>query len=279
LILIDTHVHIYNCFDLRVFFDAAACNFKNAASVIAAGQKFSSVLVLTDWAGKNWFRKLAVSADSGGSEGVTIENWACSPTHDSSALYFSNKNGDGFYIIAGRKIITAENLEVLALATDDPDYPDGLGLIETVKYIQSHDSIACVPWAVGKWLGERGQVLDELISTLDPKDYFLCDNSNRPFFWPRPSQFSVVEARGGRILSGSDPLHFPSESNRAGSFGCWVEGKIDSDQPAKQLKTILGNHSLAINLYGRLETPFRFFKNQISMQLLKRKWQREFYNS
>ena len=279
MILIDTHVHIYSCFDLRVFFDAAARNFKKAASAIGDGQEVSSVLVLTDWAGKNWFRKLADSADSDRSEGVSIENWECTHTRDSSALYFSNKSGDVVYIIAGRKIITAENLEVLALATDDSDFPDGLGLIETVKYIQSHDSIACVAWAVGKWLGERGEVLDELISTMDPQSYFLCDNSNRPFFWPRPSQFSAVEEKGGRILSGSDPLHFPSETDRVGSFGCWVEGTIDTDQPAKQLKSILGNHTQAVHLYGRLENPFRFFKNQISMQLVKRKRKREFYSS
>lgn len=279
LILIDTHVHIYSCFELKTFFDAAVANFKKAALEISVDKDFSAVLVLTDWAGKNWFQKLAAGAGDSGADGVTVEGWNCRATADSSAVYFSNKHGDGFYLVAGRKIITAENLEALALATDDPDFPDGLSLIETVKYIQLHDAVACIPWAVGKWMGKRGRVLEELITTMDPRDYFLCDNSNRPFFWPQARQFDAVEARGGRILSGSDPLHFASEAIRAGSFGCWVDAVIDNEHPAQQLKSLMGDQSQSIHLYGHLENPWRFFRNQISMQLLKRKWKQEYYSS
>ncbi len=279
MILIDTHVHIYSCFDLKTFFDAAAANFRKAAAAIDVDKDVSAVLVLTDWAGKNWFQKLAAGAQASGTDGLIIEGWSCRTTADSSAVFFSNKSGDGFYLVAGRKIITAENLEALALATDDPDFPDGLSLIETVRYIQSHDAVPCIPWAVGKWMGSRGRVLEELITTIDPTDYFLCDNSNRPFFWPQVRQFADVEARGGRVLSGSDPLHFSSEAVRAGSFGCWVDALIDHEHPARQLKSILRDQSQSIRLYGRLESPWRFFRNQISMQLLKRKWKQEYYSS
>lgn len=279
MILIDTHVHIYSCFNLKSFFDSTLINFQNAANNLGAGEDYSAILILTDWEGKNWFKKLAALVNQPNAIESDLGDWVPHPTQESSSLYFKNKTGHGFYIVAGRKIITSENLEALALATDDTDYPNGLSLLETVDFIQSKNSIPVIPWAVGKWLGKRGKNVDELIAQLDEKSYFLCDNSNRPFFWPKPKHFKIFEAKGGKLLSGSDPLHFPSEERRAGSFGCWAEGSINADYPSKDLKALLNNTSSEIKLYGPLENPYRFFKNQISMQLLKRKWQTQFYKT
>lgn len=279
MILIDTHVHIYGCFDLKYFFDSTLINFQNAANNLGVGQDYSAILVLTDWEGKNWFQKLADYASQPSVIEGGIGDWESHSTQERSSLFFKNKAGNGFHVIAGRKIITSENLEALALATDDSDYPNGLSLLETVEYIQSKNSIPVIPWAVGKWLGKRGKVLDELIAKLDAKTYFLCDNGNRPFFWTKPNHFSVFEAKGGKLLSGSDPLHFPSEAGRAGSFGCRVEGAVDLSHPATGFKAILNDQSSEIKLYGKLESPYRFFKNQLSMQILKKKWQKEFYKT
>ena len=276
MILIDTHVHIYSCFNLADFFNSVSLNFQKAASDIGGTEDYTAILILTDWAGKSWFEKLS-DFEKHFKNG--IGDWKCIPTEESSSLYFQNNARHGFHLIAGRKIITSENLEVLALATDNPDFPDNLPLIETVQYIQSRNSIAVVPWAVGKWLGKRGKVLDELIDKLDAESYFLCDNRNRPFFWPKPKHFKIFEGKGGKLLAGSDPLHFSSESVRAGSFGCWTEGKIDSDHPTSSLKTILNDPATDIKLYGKLENLYGFFKNQLTIQIFKKKWKKEFYKS
>lgn len=228
----------------------------------------------------NWFQKLLDCAEHPDEKtNAKLGEWSCRLTEEQCSLYIENNSGNKLYIVAGRKIISSENLEVLALATNNTHFSDGLPLADIIKTILSDGSIPLIPWAVGKWLGNRGQVLDKIIANFDPHQYFLCDNSNRPFFWPRPRQFKVVEAHGGRILSGSDPLHFCSEIDKVGSFGCWVERPFDQNFPAKTLKSILNDPSIELHLYGKLEKPIPFFRNQIYMQLLKKKWKKQYYQS
>lgn len=278
MILIDAHVHIYSCFDLRFFFESAQKNFQAAARQVSGQEPFSPVLLLTDWSGKNWFQKLFDYADYTGSAGK-LDGWRFHHTRERHSLYIEGPEGGGIYLIAGRKIISSENLEVLALTTDEMNISDGMPLIETVEAILSAHSVPMVPWAVGKWLGTRGEFLDRLIESVDPRRYFLCDNANRPYFWPRPEQFKTAEEKGGRILSGSDPLHFSSESGRSGRFGAYIDAEIDHDFPMNKLKTILQDPLIDIKLYGKLENSFRFLKNQISMQVFKRKWKTQYYTS
>ncbi|MDT8420520.1 MAG: hypothetical protein RQ754_08820 [Desulfuromonadales bacterium] len=278
MVLLDTHVHIYDCFDLKVFFRSALANFRAVASGISASEPFTAVLLLTDWAGQNWFEQLVEWVDKS-AEGCLegYGNWSWERTQEDSSLYLEDEAGNRVYIVAGRKIISSENLEVLALTTGDSQFADGKCLRDSVETILEKGSVPLIPWAVGKWLGGRGKVLEQLIETVDPRSYFLCDNSNRPFFWTKPNHFLQFERKGGRILSGSDPLHFPSEMKRAGSFGCWVEGTIDADYPSVWLKALLRNQKVVFNLYGRLDTPIRFFRNQLAMQVLKKKWKSTYY--
>jgi hypothetical protein len=278
LILIDVHVHIYNCFDLKRFFVAAQKNFQAAAQQISGENNFSGVLLLTDWAGQNWFKKVSEFINLPDSERrPKLGDWEWHHSKEKNSFYFEDLNKNKIFIVSGRKIISSENLEILALSTDDITFEDGLSLQDTVNTILANQSIPIIPWAVGKWLGKRGEVLDSLISEFDPQQYFLCDNGNRPFFWSKPSHFTKFEKKGGRLLSGSDPLHFPSETGRAGGFGCWVKSDLEIDNPSEWLRSVLREPSKEIQLYGKLETPLRFFRNQLNMQLLKKKWKSTYY--
>ena len=50
MILADAHVHIYNCFDMTVFLNAAVLNFCGEASLIEDGDEFSQTDVdRTPW--------------------------------------------------------------------------------------------------------------------------------------------------------------------------------------------------------------------------------------
>jgi hypothetical protein len=46
MILVDAHVHIYGCFDLEKFFNAANFNFKSVAERLGHGNEFSGILLL-----------------------------------------------------------------------------------------------------------------------------------------------------------------------------------------------------------------------------------------
>ena len=276
--LLDFHVHIYSCFDLKVFFDSVQRNFHTAAMQISGESKYSAILMLTDWAGKNWFQTVSELIDEPEErrkQSLGDRTWFRSG--EGGVYGFADEDGNKIFVVSGRKSVTSENLEVLALTTEDCSFADGQSLADTVNTIVASDSIPFIPWAVGKWLGKRGQVLDELIATFDPQQYFLCDNGNRPFFWTNPEHFKTFVDKGGRLLSGSDPLHFSSEVGRAGCFGCCVEEVLDGERPVSWLRSVLGDSSIEVNLYGKLDTQWRFLRNQLTMQLLKRKWKNSYY--
>ena len=275
MLIIDAHVHIYSCFDLKVFFNAASKNFHHVAESYPSKDRPMSILILTDWSGENWFNHLVNLNNHGPQRSkASIKSWSVQQTSDPCAIYIEHTEKRKICIIAGRKIITAENLEVLAIASHHP-FKDGLTLRNTIDDIKTHGAIPVIPWAVGKWLGNRGKLLTDLINDTQKADFFLCDNGNRPIFWPRPSHFSLAENNNIRIMAGSDPLHFPSASKRPGSFGFMLNGSLCSDKPSVDLKRLISDPSVQFKCYGDLESPLNFFRSQITMQLFKKKWRNE----
>ena len=136
MIIIDAHVHIYDCFDLQIFFDSAFRNFEREAAQRGQRDGFTPILILTDWSGKNWFQHLAgYVGNESGIRRKSIGNWTFHHTNDSCSLYARRHEGQGLFVIAGRKIISAENLEALALATDSV-FEDGVSLEETIQIIK-----------------------------------------------------------------------------------------------------------------------------------------------
>ncbi|HSR18391.1 MAG TPA: hypothetical protein VLM39_09920 [Ignavibacteriaceae bacterium] len=129
--------------------------------------------------------------------------------------------------------------------------------------------MAVIPWGVGKWIGEKRKIVRNSIKTGKPGLLFIGDNGNRPFFWFNEKIFKEYKKINIRNLSGSDPLPFKSETGRAGSFGFALEGFINFDKPFQSVLKKL-NEQPELFQYGRLETPFRFFRNQILMQIKKK---------
>ena len=71
--------------------------------------------------------------------------------------------GEKLLVIAGRQVVTAEHLEVLALLCHET-IEDGQTLADTMAHISSTGAIALLPWGVGKWSGVRGQLVAEAAS-------------------------------------------------------------------------------------------------------------------
>jgi hypothetical protein len=273
MLIIDAHVHIYACFDLNTFVESAFRNFEKAAGAQQADQ-FSAVITIADWSGASWFEKLAELGREQQKKDLNTARFRIQATGEDESLRISNKQGQEILIVAGRKIITSEDMEVLALCSK-ATIADGRPLEKTVRTIAGLGAVPVIPWAVGKWLGQRGTVLDDLMNLEDRPFFYLCDNGNRPFFWGKPRHFAAAQKKSIPIISGSDPLHFPAEAHRAGAFGFTIPGNLSSEAPARDLRNILLHSNLPIRHYGRLERFVPFLSNQVRMQLFKKKWRRE----
>ncbi len=274
MILVDAHVHIYDCFDIQIFLDSAFANFKAEAARHGQQNSFTAFLLLTETARENWFHRLAGYA--GGQTGTgteSIAKWTLHRTNESCTLYAQSENSQSLFLIAGRQIVTADNLEVLALATGKT-FRDGSPIVELIEAVKKSGAIPVIPWGFGKWIGRRGVILKNLLETAKDPGFFLGDNRGRPVFWPRPSLFELAKTKGIRVLPGTDCFPFPSESYRAGSFGLSIQGTqgtITPEHPARDLKRILLDPKTRLQAYGDLEHPYRFFRNQLTAQIVKQR--------
>lgn len=102
------------------------------------------------------------------------------------------------------------------------------------------------------------------------RDVFLADSGVRPALWPRPARLARAEARGWRVLAGTDPLPLPGEEAKPGRFGILIAGDPDPDSPFASIKAALTALDRSPPTYGRLESMPRFVRHQLAMQLRKR---------
>ncbi|MGH8478645.1 MAG: hypothetical protein ACREXK_03460 [Gammaproteobacteria bacterium] len=271
-VLIDTHVHIHGCFPLSGFFDAAHANFERAARAQPGSRKssqdgFIGVLMLTETARADCFQRLSAWADGPADGDSGLGEWRLRHTEETGSV-MAERRQQCLYIIAGRQIVTAERLEVLALGFEG-FVPDGEPIRQVLDRVRSAAAVAVIPWGFGKWWGGRGKVVSALLKDHERLGFFLGDNSGRTAFLGRPAHFEDARRDGIAILPGTDPLPFPAEYGRAGSFGLVAQASIDPAWPAAEIKRLLTSTPLDMKPYGRLETPLRFIHNQIAMQFYK----------
>ena len=270
MLLIDAHVHIYDCFDLEKFFDSAYVNFKSAAEQLGHGNDFTGILLLAETSKDNWFNHLADYADGKDlPDGKDTGNWTFHFTNENYSLIA--KFGDLKYLIliAGRQIVTEEGIEVLALCTSS-SFNDGKPILDLIREIEEKDCLPAIPWGVGKWFGNRGRIVKNIINN-NTSLIYLGDNRNRPNFWLQPTLFRLAKQKGIGVLPGSDPLPFNSESCRAGSYGFSTKLLIDPKRPGRLIRHILRDVDDTVeSQFGRLENNYRFLLNQMRMQIAKR---------
>ncbi|MGF1492963.1 MAG: hypothetical protein ACFBSC_11040 [Microcoleaceae cyanobacterium] len=259
-ILVDAHVHIYDCFQLDNFLNSALENFQKCASSDAA--RF--VLCFTETQSDQYFAKLMQYAESG----TTVVDWTFHPTQEPESIHAKHRTGKGMWFLAGRQVVTSERLEVSALVTS-AQIPDGLTLDQTLQAIHQVGGLSALPWGVGKWMGSRGKLVAALLTpeTQSSTPLFLSDNGGRPGFWPWPPCFKQAQELGWKVLSGTDPLPLKSESSRPGGFGFQLAADFDLDQPGQSLKQALLDPQTEVQPYGTLENPLRFTRNQVALRL------------
>ena len=254
--LVDAHVHLYSMYDRERFLRAAWTNFERAREQLGLAEA-DYVLCFTEDACHDVFRELATSGRAG-----SIEICA---TEEEEALSVP-LGARRLHLIAGRQILTAEGLELLALATRTR-IPDGVSLADGLARARAAGAVPVVPWAFGKWWGKRGAVLHAALAEEDPPD--LGDNSARPSLLADPEAFRRARARGRAVLPGTDPLPLRGHEVRAGSYGFVLESGLSSTHPARDLVAALRALPGPPRRFGRRVGPVEFVRDQVALRLRK----------
>jgi hypothetical protein len=245
----DAHVHFYRCFDLLRLLSAARDRGRTLDGPL--------LLLLCESAGYAYFRALR-SLARGRRESLpanltapVLEAFPPRLTDEPESL----RLGD-LVLVAGRQLVSSEQVEVLALAADPSAgldaWPDGAHPArELVERVLESGALAVLPWGVGKWLGARGRRVAELLG--DPglashPRLFAGDIAQRCWPWPRPAAFE----RGPRVLPGSDILPVAGAEPRLAGFGLRLAVEADPARPARSLREGLAGGA-PVESWGRRE--------------------------
>lgn len=270
MLFVDSHVHLYPCFDIEELLDSALENFQKAAEQYNdKGDPAAYVLLLTERRNEEWFKQIALKLAMPEQKSITIsENWQAlqSEEQDSLLLRRNNLPETTLYLVAGRQIVTKEKIEVLALYTQQ-SINDGLLLTHTVDEIIQGNGIPVLPWGVGKWLGKRGKRIQECIINNDDTLLYVGDNGGRPRCWSTPALFTMAAEHNIALLPGTDALPLNSETGRAGSFGFYLRDSMaDVTEPTVYLKNMLLSQKAEIIPFGRLQKNSLFLSNQFRLR-------------
>ena len=262
MVLVDGHVHIYDCFEPGAVFDAAAGNFAAAAHEMKCERDYEAVLCLVESRHERFLDRVR-----NGVEGRTWRGrrgyWELEPSAEPEALVV-RRGATRLCLFAGRQLVTRERLEVLALGTRAP-LRDDEPVHATLQAVRDVGAVAVLPWGVGKWLGARGAVVARVLA--DPRFSHVClgDNGNRLELGPEPKQLAAARRAGRRVLPGSDPLPLPGEEARAGSYGFAIDVPLDPLRPAAALLALLGSGSVA-TAFGRCTPLTSFVGRQLKLR-------------
>jgi hypothetical protein len=254
-VAIDGHVHLREPgFDVDCL-AAAARNFGRYAAVPSR----TAVLMLTDSAGEDALTRLreTLPADH--------EALRTAPTAEPESLWVYVE-GWRLLVVAGRQIITAERLEVLALATS-ARFDDGVPLDRLLPQIEAANGVPVLPWGCGKWIGTRRRQVAAAIRDSAPGRLLLGDNGGRPGVW-RDGLLDGFTGRPSRpVLRGTDPLPLPGHWRRVGSYGSVAEVALPAEFPAAALRTALRDPAVELRPYGRQRGIAGFLRDQMRLRM------------
>lgn len=238
---IDTHVHIYPHYDVAIFLDTAARRM--------AGQ---GVLMLTETAQDDAFARLH-------SGQLTVADWHTQTYPQDPTAVTLTRGDQRLMLIAGRQIVTAERLEILALGTVQT-FADGQGAGDVLTTLRAAQIPAVLPWGVGKWVGKRGKILSDLIATHGTKPgVMLGDNGGRPVGWPTPGIFKTADVP---VLPGSDPLPIIGAEQDVGGYTGCLTLDFDDAKPGASITQALVTLRTQPEAMGRRKSLLQVFADQ-----------------
>ena len=262
--LIDTHVHCYDCFEIRPFVAAAAHNFDRAERELGLDERPTRVLLTMESGGASLLERLAQATDPLGRAG-----WEVTEGEESGTGVLRSGDAPPLLVVEGRQVVTAEGLEVLATPCS-MELESGRPIEETLAAARDREAVPILPWGFGKWTGRRGRIVRHLLESHDRRDLLLGDNGGRLELGGKPKLLTLGAQRGFPVVRGSDPLPIASQVDRAGSSGSLLRGDFDATRPAASVRALLGRLAQTPLAFGRGAGPLSFVAQQLRMQLRRR---------
>ena len=267
LLLADTHVHLYQCYDLKKFFSAAIRNFeqRRAAATILfkldEDEPCTRLLFLTERHDCRFFDTLPAE-DTSNSDGGAAKRI------DETIIRLSGRSpGDTLFVVSGRQVVSKERVEVLLLNTC-AEIPDGLPISEVLERICGSTARAVLSWSPGKWTFKRRTIIEDLIVRYSPKDFMLGDVFARPGRLPDPKLFLAARRRGFTLLGGSDPLPYAGEEENVARLITADTAGADFSPSTAEIAAWLGAAPFRGLIIGErsplLQTAVRLFRNELS---------------
>ena len=257
-LLVDGHVHFHRCFTWKAFLESSSSNFAAWRAESQMPGDFWGCLMLTETAGVDSRRALLNEPGLVRSIGWNVE------ARDELSIVL-NRRTDAIIIVAGRQIVTAERLEVLALGCADT-IPDGRPVHEVIRQVSGCGALAVIPWGFGKWWGRRGRVVRAMLDAPDLPRFCLGDNGGRARVWRSPRLFTVARRRGMSVLPGSDPLPLPSHVTRAGSYGFVLDDWDDPSPPAHAIVERIRALKRSPAVFGHLSSIGSMVRSQVGIR-------------
>jgi hypothetical protein len=267
MLLADAHVHIHPAFDTARLLHAAAVNVRREAARTGMPDA-TGCLLLAESAGTHAFAGLGALAGSPAGP-PHMGGWTVHETGEAASLVLRHPSqAFPLLLCAGRQVATTDGLEVLALLTTKR-FEEPLDLRAAIEAVHAAGAITVVPWGFGKWSLGRGRIVAETLRSA-ARPLFLGDNGGRGRGWPAHPLLRRGRDAGLPILPGSDPLPFPGQERRAGSYGFVAPVDGDGPEPAARLAEWLRGLTVQPRTWGR-RVPFHaFVRDQVRMQLRRR---------
>lgn len=239
-LLADTHIHLYPAHNPAALIDGSVARLRRAANAPDA----PCALFLTEGRGFNAFTAL-----QNGSLTLPASH-RIEPASEPEALWIHN-GPNRTLLLAGRQIVAAERVELLALTLLAPP-EDGRPAAEIIHSVEAANAIPVLAWSPGKWMFSRAKTVDTLTRT--HPGLRLGDSSLRSLGWPLPAPMARATLP---VLAGSDPLPFPGDESQAGTFGIRISLTLDERTPVTSLRNALRNPDTPVTPIGRRNPPHR----------------------
>lgn len=247
-ILADTHIHFYPQHDSAALIRGAVQRLRQAAR----DPEGACALFLTEGKGFRAYEQLK----SG--EFPLPEGFSLSTTPESAGAYLHH-DGQHTLLVAGRQIVTAERVEILALGLER-ELADGQPAAEVIAAVDAAGAVPVLAWAPGKWMFSRAEVVDRLLRHAGDV-LRLGDSSLRCKGWPLPQPMAASRMP---VLAGSDPLPFPGDEHAAGSYGIRISLNFDEAAPITSLRRALRDENTPISRIGHRNSPLTMTKRMLA---------------
>ena len=258
-LLIDGHVHIYPNLNLPLLIKNTLKNAVIAQRTSINRDDAIKVWMLTERSDCAKFNDLLQLPN--------IKGYTVNKTKEDESLLIKDADTKEplLYIIAGRQIVTKENIEICCLGSRYSVEDKKLAIEELIGAIIQNNGIAAINWAPGKWFGKRGQIVKQTFGKFTPNQLLISDTTMRPTFWPTPKLMSTASKNGFKVIAGSDPLPFPKEEKVIAMYASIMKGEFDYERPAESVRNMIYDQTIDIIRCGKRSSTFTWLSRQIKI--------------